>query len=131
MAKTSMSKRVPAMILTSPLNRLLSGERLVLGFTGRRGRDPLRHTGELPARRTRVLVTTDSGWWRNFDGGAPVELRLRGRVAATARAVCDPDDVAEALTALVRGIPDAADVEAEVARGRVLVRVCLPEGAAP
>ena len=55
--------------------------------------------------------------------------------------------MAEALTALVRdhppygrwahvrvdaaGSPDTADVEAEVALGRVLVRVCLPEGAAP
>ena len=55
--------------------------------------------------------------------------------------------MAEALTALVRdhppygrwarvrvdadGTPDAADVEAEVALGRVLGGVCLPEGAAP
>jgi len=93
-------------------------------------------------RGREVLITTDSSWWHNLDGGAPVELRLRGRrVGATAEAVRDPGIVAEALSALIRdhpaygrwahvgvhadGTPDAADVHAEVARGRVLVRVQL------
>jgi len=89
-----------------------------------------------------------SAWWRNLDGGAPVELRLRGhRVAATAEAVRAPGEVAEALTALVRdhppygrwahvriaadGSPDPDDVRAEVAKGRTLVRIQLPAGAPP
>jgi hypothetical protein len=76
-----------------------------------------------------------------------VELRLRGRqVRATAEAVRDHEVVAEALTAIVRdhppygrwahirvaanGTPEAADVLAEVARGRVLVVVHLPPEAA-
>jgi hypothetical protein len=82
--------------------------------------------------------------WHNLDGGAPVELRLRGQtVQATAEAVRDPDDVAAALTALVHdhrsygrwahihvgadGTPDA-DLRAEVTRGRVLICVQLPTG---
>ncbi len=71
--------------------------------------------------------------------------RLRGRqVQASAEASRDPDVVAEALTALVLDhppygrwahihtgpdrTPDPADVRAEVARGRVLIRVQLPPG---
>jgi hypothetical protein len=90
------------------------------------------------------LVSFAGGsWWHNLDGGAPVQLQLRGRkLRANAEAVRDPGLVADALTAIVRdhppygrwahvrvradGTPDAADVRAEVARGRVLVRVQLP-----
>ena len=143
MARTSLVNRVPAAILSSPLHRLLSGKRLVLAFTGRRSGIRYATPVNYLQRGHEVLITTDSGWWHNLEGGAPVELRLRGqRTPATAEAVRDPSLVAEALTARVRdhppygrwvhisvgsdGIPDAADVRAEVARGRVLIRVQLP-----
>lgn len=143
MARTSLANRVPAAILSSPLHRLLSGTRLVLTFTGRRSGTRYATPVNYLQRGREVLITTDSSWWHNLDGGAPVEVRLRGRrLRATAEAVRDHDLVAEALTALVRdhppygrwahirvgadGTPDAADVRAEVARGRVLVRVQLP-----
>lgn len=145
-AVTSWANRVPAAILSSPLHRLLSGKRLVLTFTGRRSGTRYATPVNYLQRGCEVLVTTDHQWWRNLDGGAPVELRLRGRhVHATAEAVRDPREVAEALTALIRdhppygrwahvavgadGTPDPADVAAEVARGRVLVRIQLPNTA--
>lgn len=143
MAKTSPANWVPAAILCSPLHRLLSGKRLVLSFTGRRSGTRYATPVNYLQRGDELLITTDSSWWHNLDGGAPVQLRLRGRqVQATAKAIRDPDAVAEALTALVRdhppygrwahihtgpdGTPDPADVRAEVARGRVLVRAQLP-----
>jgi deazaflavin-dependent oxidoreductase (nitroreductase family) len=143
MAKTSMRNWAPAAILSSPLHGLLSGKRLVLTFTGRRSGTRYATPVNYLQRGREVLITTDHGWWHNLDGGAPVELRLRGRkLRATAEAIRDPDLVAEALTAVVRdhppygrwahvrvgadGTPDRADVLAEVARGRVLVRVQLP-----
>jgi deazaflavin-dependent oxidoreductase (nitroreductase family) len=143
MAKTSMRNWAPTAILSSPLHGLLSGKRLVLTFTGRRSGTRYATPVNYLQRGGEVLITTDHGWWHNLDGGAPVELRLRGRqVRATAEAIRDHDLVAEALTAVVRdhppygrwahvrvgadGTPDAADVRAEVARGRVLVRVQLP-----
>jgi hypothetical protein len=143
MARTSLANRVPAAILSSPLHGLLSGKRLVLGFTGRRSGTRYATPVNYLQRDRELLITTDSRWWHNLDGGAPVELRLRGRrVLATAEAVRDRALAAEALTALVRdhppygrwahvrvgrdGTPDPADVRAEVARGRVLVRVQLP-----
>ena len=147
-AKMSRANRVPAAILSSPLHRLLSRKRLVLSFTGRRSGMRYATPVNYLQRGHEVLITTDSPWWRNFIDGAPVQLRLRGqRVAATAVAVRDADQVAEALTALVKdhppygrwahvrvgadGTPDAADVAAEVAKGRVLVRVALPSETLP
>lgn len=143
MARTSLANTVPAAILSSPLHSLLSGKRLVLTFTGRRSGTRYTTPVNYLQRGRELLITTDSKWWRNLDGGAPVELRLRGRhVRATAEAVRDHDVVTEALTALIRdhrpygrwahirvgpdGTPDAADVHAEVVRGRVLIRVQLP-----
>jgi hypothetical protein len=143
MARTSLTNQVPAAILLSPLHRLLSSKRLVLTFTGRRSGKRYATPVNYLQRGREVLITTDSSWWHNLDGGAPVQLRLRGRkLRANAEAVRDPGLVADALTAIVRdhppygrwahvrvgadGTPDAADVRAEVARGRVLVRVQLP-----
>jgi hypothetical protein len=143
MARTSLTNRIPAAIPSSPLHKLLSGKRLVLTFTGRRSGNRYATPVNYLQRGREVLITTDSRWWRNLEGGAPVELQLRGRkLRAAAEAVRDLGLVAEALTAIVRdhppygrwahvrvgadGTPDAADVRAEVARGRVLVRVQLP-----
>ena len=143
-ARTSLANRVPAPILSSPAHRLLSGKRLVLTFTGRRSGHRYATPVNYLQRGRELLITTDSSWWRNLDGGAPVQLHLRGRrIQATAEAMRDPDAVVEALTAIVRdhppygrwahihvgadGTPDPGDVRAEVERGRVLVRVHLPE----
>lgn len=143
MAKASPTNWVPAAILCSPLHRLLSGKRLVLSFTGRRSGTRYATPVNYLQRGSRLLITTDSRWWHNLDGGAPVAVRLRGRqIQATAEAIRDSDVVAEALTAIVRdhppygrwahidtdaaGVPDPAGVRAEVARGRVLIRVQLP-----
>jgi len=148
MAKTSLANRVPAAILSSPLHRLLSAKRLVLTFTGRRSGTVYTTPVNYLQRGCELLITTDHRWWRNLEGGAPVALRLRGRhVDATAEAVREPFEVAAALTALIcdhppygrwahvgvnaDGTPDAADVGAEVARGRVLVRVQLPDDTRP
>ena len=147
MAKTSIANRVPAAILLSPLHKLLSKSRLVLSFTGRRSGTRYSTPVNYLQRGCELLITTDSKWWRNLEGGVPVEVRLRGRqVRATAEAIRDPERVADALTALIvdhraygrwahvhvdaGGVPDAAEVRAEVARGRVLVRVLLPPDAA-
>jgi hypothetical protein len=143
MAKTSIVNWVPTAILSSPAHRILSGKRLVLSFTGRRSGTRYATPVNYLQRGSELLITTDSRWWHNLAGGAPVRLRLRGRrVQASAEAIRDPETVAEALTAIVRHhppygrwahirvgpdrTPEPADVHAEVARGRVLVRVHLP-----
>lgn len=145
MAKTSPVNWVPAAILCSPLHRLLSGRRLMLSFPGRRSGKRYATPVNYLQRGAELLITTDSRWWHNLDGGAPIAARLRGRqVPARAEAIREAHVVAEALTAIVRdhppygrwahihtgpdGAPDLADVRAEVARGRVLIRVQLRPG---
>jgi deazaflavin-dependent oxidoreductase (nitroreductase family) len=144
MAKTSMLHRLPAGILSSALHPLLSRRRLVLTFTGRRSGTRYATPVNYLQRGDELLIATDSRWWRNLQGGSEVEVQLRGRrISAVADVVLEPDVVAEGLAALVRdhppygrwahvkvgadGAPDEADVRAEVARGRVLIRVQLPE----
>jgi len=143
MAKTSLANRVPVAILSSPLHKLLSSKRLVLTFTGRRSGTRYSTPVNYLQRGHQLLITTDSSWWHNLDGGAPVELRLRGQtVQATGQAVRAHDQVAEALSALVHdhppygrwahirvsadATPNPDDIHAEVTRGRVLIRVQLP-----
>jgi deazaflavin-dependent oxidoreductase (nitroreductase family) len=71
-------------VLKSPLHRLLSGGLLLITYRGRRtGRErtiPVMYAEE--GDRLIVLVgdATAKQWWRNLRGGAPVELRLRGRL---------------------------------------------------
>jgi F420H(2)-dependent quinone reductase len=141
---TSLRNRLPAAILRSRLHPLLNGTTLLLGFTGRRSGCAYATPVRYHLNQDAVLVTTEGPWWHNFRGGHPARLWLRGReVAATGEAVADPEQVAQALTAIVGtqpsygrwvnvrvgpgGQPDPADVRAAVARGRVLIRLRLEQ----
>lgn len=95
-------KPVVVALLRSPLHPLLSGEILVLAWTGRR-------TGrrfELPLSYVRhddalYLCTRPEGssWWRHLRPRARVELALQRRVVAADATLVDPAS-AEALGAL-------------------------------
>lgn len=135
----------PSLILRSPLHPAMSGKYTIIEFTGRKsGRQyatPVAYIRE----GDRVLLSTDSPWWRNFTDPAPVRLRLRGRtVAGTATAVTDPEAAAAIIRRLVDAIPsyarpaelvkeDGRVSDAEIARGvaegRVGIEVRLEETA--
>jgi deazaflavin-dependent oxidoreductase (nitroreductase family) len=134
----------PTLILRSPFHGILSGRYAIIEFTGRKsGRryaTPIAYVRE----GDRVLISTDSPWWRNLVGGAPVRLRLRGRtVAGTATAVTDRDEAAAIVRRLVDAIPSYAgpagmtreagrvaddEIDRAVARGRIAIRVELEDG---
>lgn len=66
-------------LLRSPLHRPLSGDLLLLTYTGRRtGRTYTIPVTYLQTGAT-IVVFSNQRWWRNLRGGAPVTLRLRGR----------------------------------------------------
>lgn len=77
--RTALMNAVPLLVLTTPLiHRLMSRRYLVLRFTGRvSGR---RYT--LPvayvADGGRLVVSTDSQWWRNIAAGQPTQVCHRG-----------------------------------------------------
>lgn len=132
----------PKAILRSPLHPLMSRRFLILSFNGRK-------TGRryhLPVayfrRNGEVIMTTDSRWWRNLQGGKPVELRLAGRwLSGTGWAVSEDSAVEPALRDLIASQPSYAGPAgmhknadgswdlARAARERVLIRVELDPAA--
>ena len=71
--------KVPTTILRSPLHPLMSNKYLLLSFTGlKSGRKYTTPVAYLRDHET-FLVTTDSPWWKNLHGGAPVTLQVKGR----------------------------------------------------
>lgn len=86
---------VLALLLRSPLQRLLGGRLALITVTGRRsGRE---YTFPVGYQREGRRVTIGVGWperkhwWRNLRGGAPVRLRLEG-VEHTGQAEAQEDE---------------------------------------
>lgn len=104
-----LTNLVPAMVLRSPAHRLMSRKYALISFAGRRsGR---RYTTPVAYVRegNRVSLSTDSAWWRNLSGGAPVELRLKGKVVSGVGTVIgDEQEAIAALRCLVDAIPSYA-----------------------
>lgn len=134
-------KQVPALILRSPAHGLVSEGMLLLSVTGRKSGK--RYT--LPIYYLRdgdtVVMTTDSRWWKNLRGGAPVTLRIKGEnMTGVGEAITDEATVADVLTRMVRrfgrygkvigvrresnGEPNAEDLD-RVKRERVVIQVKL------
>ncbi|HNP71746.1 MAG TPA: nitroreductase/quinone reductase family protein [Kouleothrix sp.] len=86
-ATTTAPRRPPAfmnkligVVLRSPLHGLVSKDLLLLTFTGRKSGASITTPVTYTRSGERLLVFTGSPWWKNLRGGAPVTLRLRGRV---------------------------------------------------
>ena len=133
-----LMNRFPALLLRSPLHGLMSGKFLLLTFTGRKSGK----TYTIPVAYLReddaYLMTTDSAWWRNLRGGAPVTLRVRGtQYGASGEAVTDDAEVVRVLEKFLEEQPgyakhvelepgpdgrvDRADIE-RIAPERVVIR---------
>lgn len=130
-------------LLRSPLHGLLSTQVMLLTFTGRKtGKNytiPVEYSGEGDV----LTVWSGHRWPANLRGGAPVELRLRGR-RRTARAEV-VDDRDELLTEVDRYVarygpkgaglrvgvvldmepPLTRDELAAALQGRVVIRLTL------
>jgi deazaflavin-dependent oxidoreductase (nitroreductase family) len=138
-----LMNKFPAMLLRSPLYGLMSKRFLLLTFTGRKsGRSYTIPVAYLREDGT-LLMTTDSAWWKNLRGGAPVTVRVGGRkYEAPGESVTDEAEVARVLETFLREQPsygkyvglepgpggsvDRADIE-RVARKRVVVWVRTDE----
>jgi hypothetical protein len=100
-------------ILRSPFHRLLSGRLVLLRVRGRKtGRlhvFPVGYVQEHDVLHVLVGDYRTKTWWRNFEGGARVELTLRGRrVEATGEVLrweSQPDALVAALARYVSESP--------------------------
>jgi deazaflavin-dependent oxidoreductase (nitroreductase family) len=133
--------KFPALLLRSPLHGLMSGSTLLITFTGRKSGK--RYTTPITYLREgdTFLRTTDSPWWKNLCGGAPVTLRVKGReYKGIGEAVTHEEEVARVLEMMAREFPrygKYAGIETgpdgqigraqleKVARERVVVRARL------
>ena len=114
-------------ILCSPLHGLMSGNTLLLTFTGRKSgkqySTPISYSLE---DKTVTLITSRGyGWWKNLQAATPVKARMQGReFCGTARVVTvdTPALVAE-MQKVYRGIP--ADKAVQLAPESVLIRIEL------
>lgn len=95
-------------LLRSPLHGRLSGRLALLTFTGRTsGKTYTIPVGYAQVDEQTLLVGTASGWSRNFRGGAPVRLRLRGRErTGVAEVIDDEAAMTEAYRAMLTAAPD-------------------------
>lgn len=95
--------RLMTFVLRSPLHGLVSSKIALITFTGRRSGKSYTTPVSYMQSGDEVTVFTHSRWWKNFLGGAPIRLLLRGReVAGTAEPVEDKDAIAAALASHLR-----------------------------
>lgn len=141
---SSLVNLVPKLLLTSPLHRVVSSRWAIIEFTGRKSGRRFRTPVAYVRDGDRIVLSTDSRWWRNFADAAPVQLRLRGRdVPGTATALADPRESADAIRRLVDAIPSYAkpaglarqhgrvsddEITRAVAAGRVGIAVTVGAG---
>lgn len=94
----------PAMmgILRSPWHGLLSNDLMILIFDGRKsGKRFMIPVGYL-REGNRLYLFSHSSWAKNFIGGAPVAMRLGGKlVRGTARVVDDPAIIRKTLQLMI------------------------------
>lgn len=66
-------------VLRTPAHRLLSRNTMLLSFTGRKSGKAYAIPVSYCREDDVITCFTDSGWWRNLDGGAPVSVTVAGR----------------------------------------------------
>ncbi len=90
-----------AALLTSPFHKGVSKNLMVLTFSGRRsGKRYSTPVGYLQ-EGNQLIVFTHSDWWKNLRGGAPVEVRLRGKIRhGKAEIIRDEDQISKIVQSL-------------------------------
>jgi hypothetical protein len=107
-------------VLASPLGRLV-GTFALLEFRGRRSGRAFRVPVGLHEVEGTLVVATEAGWRRNFDGGASAIVRHRGRTRAmVGTLVTDPEVVARGLNAILAGGVKPSTLGLQVPDGHVL-----------
>ena len=116
-------------LLRSPLHGLASRGVLLITFTGRKtGRSyctPISYSQD--GSLIQLISHRDRAWWRNFEGGAPVMIRLRGqdRPAIASVVEASREDLLHALCQVYPGLPVTR--AAQLLDESVLIHVRLEE----
>jgi len=130
-------------ILSSPLHGMLSRNFMLISVTGRKSGKTYTTPVNYQRQGEALLVVSmrDRTWWRNLRGGAPVTMRLQGKVVAGMGKVMEDDrEIADALDGILKQTPQvarylgikldpngkpAADELNEAAKSKVIVEITL------
>lgn len=121
-------------VLRSPVHRLLSGSVMLITYTGRRsGKHRTIPVMYAPAGGTLLVnvgMAERKRWWRNLQGGAPVEVLLQRRSSRGLAEALTDEQARAALVQYMTRFPRAAR-SAREPRRLVMVRIRLETGAEP
>lgn len=93
---------VMSVLLRSPLHSLVSDSLVLLTFTGSKTGNEYTTPVGYWVKDGHLIVTTQSPWWRNLQGGQPVSLYLQGAHRdGTATPHPDPTDVARYVMEII------------------------------
>ena len=98
------------LVLRSPVHGMVSKSILLITFTGRKSGKTYTTPVSYSQDGDQVSIFTHASWWKNFDGGASVRLRIRGQeLEGRAEPVAeDKQAVAAGLVAHLRKVPSDA-----------------------
>ncbi len=98
--------KVMRVVLRSPLHRLVSKNVLLLRFTGRKSGKHYALPVSYVEDGNVLLMGTESPWYKNLQGGAPVTMRLRGRErTGTADIISDEAGMRQAYQTMLTTYP--------------------------
>jgi F420H(2)-dependent quinone reductase len=129
-------------ILRSPLHGLMSRRLMLISFRGKKSGRYFTTPISYVQNGESLLLGVGGPWWRNFAGGVPVQVRLRGRTRdGRAEATTDEARVTEAYRTILRrnrtrarfmgiaatsdGQPDKHSIEDALQRGAAVVEISL------
>ena len=107
------------LILRSPLQRLMSAALLLIAYRGRKSGRPY----TLPVQYAQAgdilyiipAYAEQKTWWRNLEGGLPVQVTLKGQVFSGQAALLDPnadaDEILKAFGLYLQRFPPSANMQ--------------------
>ena len=110
---TSVTNTVPRLVLASPMHRLMSKYYVTLHFTGRKSGRRYHLPVAYVDTGDGLVISTDSGWWRNIAGGQAFTVTFRRRRHKATASPLENDEALDALRKLVElpGYTKAAGIE--------------------
>jgi len=140
----SIANPIMKAILRSPFAGPLAEEIMVLTFTGRKSGKKFSTPVGFVRNGDHLIVFNHSNWWKNFIGGAPVSMTIKGKeVTGTATLVTDLQAIKQMIVDLNAAHPPqrarqlgfytespdpSAEEVLEISKGMTFIDILLNEG---
>ncbi len=109
-------------LLRSPLHGRISNMLMLLTFTGSKSGKQFTTPVGYQREGDTITIITDSPWWKNLEGGAPVKMLVRGEeLRGSARPITDKDNVLQATREFLQknGVQNARQIGLNLDKSRM------------